>query len=117
MESNASIRVDIGEIVPNWLNNMIRMNIFNRYAHSAGPIVDTVFDAIFGEKSFFFENLILCIFALREYREIVGGAIGSRMHESASKFVSSGRSGKFASIFMFPALPEAICSYSGSARC
>ena len=91
--------------------------IFNRYAHSAGPIVDTVFDAIFGEKMGFFETIILCIFGLWEYREIVGGAIWSRMHESASKLVSSGRSGKFASIFMFPALPDAICSYSGSAGC
>ena len=84
--------------------------LFNRYAHSAGPIVDTVFDAIFGEKMGFFENLILFIFGLWEYREIVGGAIWSRMHESASKLVSSGRSGKCAIIFMFPALPEAICS-------
>ena len=91
--------------------------LFNRYAHSAGPIVDTVFDAILGEKIGFFENLILCIFVVREYREIVGGVIWSRMHESASKLVSSGRSAKFASVFMFPALPVAICSYSGSALC
>ena len=76
-----------------------------------------LFDAIFGEKMDFSEAFIFCIFRLWEYREIVGGVIWSRMHESASKLVSSGRSGKFASIFMFPALPDAICSYSGSAQC
>ena len=91
--------------------------VFNRYAHSAGPIVDTVYDAIFDGKMGFFETVILCIFGLREYRESVGDAIWSRMHEASSKLVRSGRSGKFASIFMFPALPEAICSYSGSAQC
>ena len=94
-----------------------RLAVFNRYAHSAGPIVDTVYDAVFDGKMEFFETLILCIFGLREYREIVKGAICSRMHESASQLVTSGRSGKFVSIFMFPALPQAICSYSGSAGC
>ena len=63
-----------------WLSRSAECRLFNRYAHSAGPIVDTVFDAIFGEKISFFETLILCIFGLREYREIVGDAIWNQTH-------------------------------------
>ena len=69
---------------------------------SAGPIVDTVFDAIFGGRIDFSWILILCIVGLRKYREVVRDTIWSRMHESASKLVRSGRSSKFASVFMFP---------------
>ena len=67
---------------------------------------------------FFFlvEILILCIFVLCEYRESVDSTILSRMHESASKLVSSGRSANFANIFKFRALPEAICTHFGSAQ-
>ena len=143
LESNAIIGVEIYEFRQKLKNLEFLQN--SSFRQSPGTIwidfvsveaVPSVFDeALRDQKKSFFKSPILCmfgprdkkrrflkgfiflIFGLRDHWEIVGDAIGSRMYESASKLVSSGRSGKFVSIFMFPALPEAIYSYSGSAQC
>ena len=49
---------------------------FNRYAHSAGPIVDTIFDAIFGEESNFLKTSFYAFLSCGSTGKLQGARFG-----------------------------------------